>query len=336
MTVDIIELLRATGAVEPLDQNVLDAALRTLAEAADQDANIATARSRSGRRYPRLIAAGVAAALALGATSAVVARVAHDARAAAPLAGLGGEAQSAAAPGTSAGPSRAAAVAPTIAAILTAVTLGGADILEVTKTMSGDAGTLGKTVIWISPADPAPGTTVRSRIQQFTLAGASQADTAITYSAPPAAASVPTGSGCGGMFGRPRAVAPPAPGLPGTMSTIDYLGKLWATGAVSVQAATVPSLAGLRTCLQEGQWVAAGHEVLGNAHVIELVSASGYEHLWVSPATLLPVRLVASSPGTDTFTFTFAFLPPTVANQAMLTLPSVPAGFSRVSISQGD
>jgi hypothetical protein len=336
MTVDVIELLRTTGVVEPVDQNVLDAALRTLAEAADKDANIGAARLRSGRRYPRLIAAGVAAALAIGATLAVMARVDHDARTGAPLAGPGGKAQSATAPGTSAAPSHSAAGSPTIAAILTAVTSSGGDILEVTKTMSGDAGTLGKTIIWIPPADAAPGATVRSRIQQFTLAGASQADTAITYTAPSAAAAVPTGSGCGGIFGRPRAVAPPAPGLPGTMSTIDYLGQLWATGAVSVQAATVPSVAGLRTCLHEGQWVVAGPGVLGNTHVLELASASGYEHLWVSATTLLPVQLVSSSPETDTFTFTFAFLPPTVANRGMLTLPSVPAGFSRVSISQGD
>jgi hypothetical protein len=326
--VDVIELLSKAGAVEPADPDVLEAALRKVAEAAGRQSRQTRVPRRTVLRSPRLIAAAAAAVLAAAGSLAVVTRLDHDVHAGS---GPAGSARSAVAPFASA---RASARPPTIAAILTAYSASGGDILKVTKTMSGDDGTLGETIIWISPADAAPGTVVRSTIQQFTLAGGVQADTALSYTAP-TTAPVVAGSGCGEIFGRPRAVAPGTPGIPGTLTAVNYLGRVWTKGSVTVQAATVPGAAALRGCLNDGQWQDVGNGVLSGMKVIELVAAGGYEHLWVRADDLLPVRLVSSGPDVDTITFTFEFLPTTAANQAVLSPPSIPAGFAEVSAGQG-
>ena len=112
---------------------------------------------------------------------------------------------------------------------------------------------------------------------------------------------------------------------------MSYRGNFWGKTAVAVQAATVPSAAGLRACLKEGRWRVVGHRVLAGAKVIELATVQGDERLWVSAATYLPVRLISTGPYVDTITFAFRFLPPTAANQAALT-PPIPKGFAKRSL----
>lgn len=321
---DALELLGQLGDVEPADQAVLDAALQKLADATGRDTG------RPGRpkawqlRRPRLII-GAAAALATAAAFTILAAGSGQS---ASVNRTGGS-RSAGQTQPSAAPAAATGHSPAITAILTAFSADSGDILSVTKTMTGDDGTVGKTVIWVSPAVAAAGTTVRSRITNFTPAGARQADMAITYTAP-AAPPARAGTACGAIFGRPRAEPPPATGLPGSLTFVNYLSRIWSTGRVAVQAATLPRTAGLRACLKDGQWRIAGYGVLGGAKVIELVTPDGYERLWASAATYLPVRLISAAPDADTITFDFRFLPPTTANQALLT-PQIPAGFTRTT-----
>ena len=309
---DAWELLSELGRVEPADQAVIDSALRRLAKAAGRDSRpVRIGRPAIRRRW--LISAAAVAALAAAGTAAVaggpgLGSVAGDER------------------------SRATPRASTVAAILTAFSASSNDILMVTKTMSGDYGTLGPTVIWISPAEPVPGAMVRSRILYSSLTGARQVDQALTYPAPATTpATTPATAGCGAIFLRPRAALLPAAGLPGTLTYVSYLGHFWAKAAVAVRAASAPSAAGLRACLKTGQWHVVGHGVLAGAKAIELATADNSERLWVSSATYLPVRLVSAGPDVDTITFAFRFLPPTAANRAELT-PQIPAGFQKRSL----
>jgi hypothetical protein len=322
MTMDALELLGRLGQVEPADQAVLDAALRRLDDAARQDLRPAGPGPRAARRT-RMLTAVAAGTVVL---AAVAVAVAAGRPGVASRAGGSGVTRSRARPGVAPVPAPSPGT-PTIAAVLTAFSASGSDILMVTKTMRGDFGPLGKTVIWISPAVAAPGAAVTSRILSFTLAGASLSDKELTYAAPRAA---PATSDCGAVFGRPRVALTPASGVPGTMTFVNYPERLWGKASVAVQPATVPSAAGLRACLAAGQWHIAGHGSLGGARVIELASPPGYWRLWVSAATLLPVRLVSSGPDADTITFMFRFLAPTAANRATLAAP-VPAGFRRTS-----
>ena len=119
---------------------------------------------------------------------------------------------------------------------------------------------------------------------------------------------------------------PPAAGVRGTLTFVSYLSHVWGRTAASLQAATLPSTAGLQPCLKDGQWHVVAHGVLAAAKVTELATAKGYERLWVSAATYLPVRLISTGPDVDTIIFAFRFLPPTPANQAALT-PPIPEGF---------
>ncbi len=212
--------------------------------------------------------------------------------------------------------------------VLRAFNASRGDIVRVTKTMRGDSGTLGKTVIWLSPAAAAPGATTRSRILNFSLAGSRQTDEALTYALPATSASS-AGSTCA-IFGRPRVAAPPAKGLPGRLTVVYYASRSWLRAAVAIQAATVPSVSTLRACLTSGQWHVFGRGTLAGTKAIELVTSDGYEHLWVSAATFLPLRLVSAAPLADTITFAFKFLQPTTANQAMLMV-HVPADFAKIS-----
>ena len=318
---DALELLRELGQVEPADQAVIDSALHKLAETVGQATPRSPIGSRVIERRGRIAAAAVSALAVAGivAVAGGVARSHSPARV--------GVTRSA---GARDGVPGATHAAGPVTAILTAVSASGNDILMVTKTMSGDYGTLGPTVIWLSPAEPAPGTTVRSRVLSFSLAGARQADQALTYPASAAAPASP-GPGCGTIFSRPRVAFLPAAGVRGTLTAVSYQAHVWAKAPVAVQAATVPSTAGLQACLKDGQWHVVGRGVLAGANVIELASVRGYERLWVGAATYLPVRLISAGPGVDTITFAFRFLPPTAANQAALT-PPIPKGFAKRSL----
>jgi hypothetical protein len=324
MTMDTLELLARLGQVEPADPEVLDAALRTLAAAVGVDAHVAQpGRRRIWRRsWQTAVTAvtGAAAAVAVAAAVTVAASPGHPVPGG--RAGGGGPRLTAPGPVATAGPSGTAAA---VAAVLTAFSANSDDILMVTKTMSGDSGPLGKTVMWVAPAGAAPGTTVRSRILSYSLAGSRQSDQALSYTAP---ATAPASAGCDGIFRRPRVVLPPAAGLPGRLTIVNYLARSWSDEAVAVQAATVPSGAALQACLNEGQWRVVGHAALGGAKVIELAAPGGHLRLSVSAATYLPARLVSSAPGVDTITFAFRFLPPTPASRSSLTVP-IPPGFAR-------
>jgi hypothetical protein len=326
---DALELLSELGHVESADQAVLDAALRELSEAVSQDAHHARIDRRASRRAnwlrPRLVTAtAVAVALTAAATYTVVIGLGHHVS---PIrserSGLNGQRP----PSAGARPG-----APTIAAVLTAASASSRDILEVTKTMRGDEGTLGKTVIRVWPADPTPGTPVRTSIVSYSLAGRRQADEVFTYTASSGAPAT-AGSRCDDIFRRPRIADPPAAGSPGTLTNVNYRWHFWAEGPVVVQAATTPSVGALRRCLTAGQWRVSGRGVVAGVKAIELITSGGGELLWVNAATFLPLRLVITSPdGQETLTFAFGFLSPTPANQALLAAPVIPAGYTRGTI----
>jgi hypothetical protein len=228
-------------------------------------------------------------------------------------------------PGPQSAPARPSR--PTVAAILTGFSASGRDILKVTRTGSGGLGPIGKAVIWVSPADAAPGTTVRSRILSITTAGALFSDIGLTYTASAAHPAAP-GPGCATIFLRPHADMLPARGSPGRLIAVYYPQHTWAKAAVAVQAAITPGVAGLRACLAAGSWHAAGPGTIGGARVIEFTGSYG-TRLWVSAATFLPVRMVIPGPGPgQAWTYDFRFLAPTSASQAMLK-PPIPAGFTQ-------
>jgi hypothetical protein len=334
MTVDALELLSRLGQVDPADQAVLDAALEKLAQFAGQDAYQVRRGRRAMRPRTRLLLAAAAAALTAAASVAAVAVLKHPV----PVTRTGstppvGQGRSDASPAGSAGSHGATPGAPTVASVLTAFRASSDDILQVTKVVRGE-GECCRTIIWISPAEPSPGAAVRSRILNFTLAGTKVNDMAVTYDAG-AATGAATGAGCEGIFVRPRAAIVPATGLPGRLTVVNYQSRVWASSNLRIEPATVPSAAGLRACLSTGQWRDLGPRVLAGSKEIEFASADGYESLWVDAATDLPVRLVSTTTmptSSISITFAFKFLPPTPANQEMLTVPAAPAGFAKVGI----
>jgi hypothetical protein len=333
--VDVLEFLEQLGQVEPVDQAVLDAALHKLAESGEQGSG---RRVRPGRRATsqrgRVIAAAAAAALTVAAAFAAVTGVWRPV----PVPGSGGShpharERSRGVPGVSVVPTRGtSAGSPAVAAVLTAFDASSNDILRVTKIVRGE-GTCCRTIMWISPAAPASGTNVQSRILTFTLSGSRLSDMALAYTAPQSAPAI-AGATCGGIFGRPRVAPSSAEGSPGKLTAVNYLSRMWLQSDVRVEPATLPSAAALRACLMAGQWHYAGHGLPGGAKAIEFVRAQGSERLWVSAATFLPVRMVYATTtpyGQVIISFDFEFLRPTTGSQAMLAV-TVPGGFTRTSI----
>ncbi len=332
---DALELLEQLGQVAPADQAVLDAALQKLAESVEQDSGLRVRPSgRAVRRRGRVIAVAAVAVLAAAAAFAVVTGVWRPV----PITPSEGshpqvQGRSGGAPAVSAAPAGGTSPgSPTVAAVLTAFKASSSDILRVTKVVRGE-GTCCATIIWISPAGAAAGSTVESRILTSTLSGSRLSNMTLAYTAAPTTPAT-AGASCDGIFGRPRVAPPPARGLPGTLTVVNYPAHAWAKGDVRVQPATVPSAAALRACLTAGQWHDAGHRVLSGSRAIELVSSNASERLWVSAATFLPIRMADTTTtpsGQVIITFDFEFLAPTPANQAMLAV-SVPGGFARTNI----
>jgi hypothetical protein len=335
---DAIELLSELGRVERADQVVLDEALCRFSQSQFTEA------AGQGRRPGRV---GAADPILLDTTSAprgrwtnrqsrlLIAAAGAVAVAAAGVAVLPGvtrpltPAPSTPAPST---PARPAPSRSGIAAILTAFEASRSDILMVTKTMSGPDGSLGETIIWVDPVGAAPGTAVRSRILDFTLAGARLTDQALSYTAPRSVA-----ADCDQVFMRPKVDLLPAAGVPGTATIVYNPERFWVKAKVAVKAPTVPSASSLRTCLKAGQWRDLGPRVIDGTKVTEFAevtklppSGASFEHLWVDRTTDLPVRLV-SSDGQEMIAFGFRFLPPTPANQALLR-PRIPVGFVKRGI----
>lgn len=329
---DGMELLGRLGEVEPVDEAVLDAALHKLAvaigPAGDAPAASHPVTGRVLRGRPRLIIAAAAAALTAAAAVTAVALVTGlghpgSVPAGSNSASLAQRASVTPSPGRFHG-------APTVAAVLTAFSASAGDILEVSRAVYGE-GSCCKAVILISPAMAAPGATVRARVESFSLAGTRLADMALTYAEPATAPPAPAG-GCAAIFSRTRVAGRPLHGVPGMETFVNYPTRQWATSDLPIQAATVPSAAGLRSCLRDGQWRVAGRGVLGGLRVLELVTPDGSGRLWVSAATFLPYRLTETSPaGFSHVTFTFRFLPPTAASMSLLTV-RIPDGFSRQTI----
>jgi hypothetical protein len=331
---DALTALGRLGQVQPADPAVVDAALERLEAAIGQDRPLARTSARAGRRRPWLVTTAAAAVAVTAAAAAFVVVTQLD-RPAAPTrsagASLAAHGKSVTGPAGFAGATSSGPRA--IAAVLTAFRASADDILAVTKTMRGDFGTVGPTIIWVSPAQAAPGSTVRSRILALSPRGALRMGQWLTYTATSTVAPSAANGNCAAIFARPRVVYSPATGVPGTLMAISYFYHWWTQGAVTVQAATVPSAAALRACLKSGQWSVTGRRVVQGTRVVEMATPSpgGYERLWVSAATFLPVRLVFGGPNVDTITFMFRFLPPTAANEAVLATPPAPAGFRRMS-----
>jgi hypothetical protein len=332
--VDALELLSQLGQVEPADEAVLDAALGKLADCAGQNARQVRRGGRVTRRRYRMLIAAAAAAMTAAAAVAAVTGLGHPV----PATRVGGtspvsQGRSGASAAVSAGLRTATPGTATVASVLTAFRASSDDLLMVTKVVRGE-GTCCRTIIWISPVEPAPGTTVRSRIVNFSLAGTKLEDMAVSYEAPTAAAAA-TGASCEGIFVRPRVAIGPATGLAGRLTVVNYQSRVWASSNLRIEPATVPSAAWLRACLSTQQWRDLGPRVLAGGKAIEFASVDGYENLWVDAATFLPVRLGSTTTtpyGSTSITFSFKFLPPTPANEAMLTVPSAPAGFAKTGI----
>jgi hypothetical protein len=321
---DGLNLLAQLGDVEPVDEHVLDAAVARMLAAADVGPRRPhVSRPRAARR--RLLRAGAAAAVALTAATAVTAVIVagHPTAGSRPGPSAAVSGARVTAPSPSAG-----AYSPAVAAVLTAFSASRDDVLMVTKVVRGE-GSCCKSVIVIAPAAAAPGAPVRSRVQNFTLAGSALDDMTLSYRAPAVAG---TQTSCAGVFGRPRVTGSPATGLPGTATIVDPLARRWSAGAVGIRPATVPTAAGLTACLREGRWRELRRSAGGRS--VELVSADGSGRMWVSAATALPARLTETTPtpyGPTVISFTFRFLPPTAASEARLAL-RVPAGFTRTPI----
>jgi hypothetical protein len=322
--VDTLELLGLLGQVEPADQAVVDRALEQLADVIGPGAGHRAPGARPGRHRRPVAAIAAAAAVAAAATVAAIAGLGHG-NVSRPLPVSQSRSRSAPAITGGATPPRS-----TIAAVLTAFSASRNDILMVTKAVYGQ-GPCCRAKIWISPAVASPGTTVHSRISNFTLSWRLVGDIAITYTAV-AAKPATGGYACEGLFSRPRIVYPPSPGVAGTETFVNYPARLFGQGRVRVEPATVPDPQALRNCLKEGQWRVVGPTERAGSRQIELVSSDGSERLWVNAATFLPAELVTTAqvPGSSptVVTFGFRFLPPTVANEAFLRL-RIPAGFTR-------
>ena len=326
---DGLKLLAQLGDVEPVDEHVFDAALARVAAAADAGQQRArTSRSPAGRHRPLLLPAAVAVGLAAAAAVTAVTltgRPAAGSRPGPPAAVSGARVI---APSPSPAPS-AGAGSPAVAAILTAFSASRDDVLMVTKVVRGQ-GSCCKSVIVIAPAEAAPGVAVRTRVQNYTLAGSPLDDMTLSYRAP--AATTATRTSCAGVFGRPKVASSVPSGLPGTATIVDPPARRWSEGAVRIEPATVPSAAGLTACLRDGQWRELRRGAGGRS--IELVTPNGSGRMWVRAATFLPARLTETTPtpyGPTVISFTFRFLSPTAASEARLAL-RVPAGFTRTPI----
>ena len=138
---------------------------------------------------------------------------------------------------------------------------------------------------------------------------------------------------------------------------VDYTSRTWwhsslqlslpAAGNGTCQEAFLPPPVGttldwaaaIRTALSCGHFQLAGHEQIGTADAVKLVSVKTdgpyTVTLWVDPSTYLPVRLIwnwldprAQGPGT--LTGDFQWVKPTPDNLGALRVP-VPSGFTRAA-----
>lgn len=225
-------------------------------------------------------------------------------------------------------------------AILTAFDSAAGMVLESRATVSGDGTVTGRTVSWMGPTLPRPGTTVRYRFVSTTPGGHPRSELSELYTA-----RRPDFSGLGARFVG-------SGGVTRRITTVNYSTRTWTSRPTRqdaiVSLADDPAL--LRREVALGLWRVSGHVTIDGRPALELVwkasPATGAwpvgspgrngalrRTLWVDAHTYLPIRqriqLGSGSPGPFfAVTADYRLLPPTPANLAMLQ-PVIPRGFTR-------
>jgi hypothetical protein len=225
-------------------------------------------------------------------------------------------------------------------AILTAFHSAAGMVLESRATVRGDGTITGRTVSWMGPTLPRPGTTARYRFVSTTPGGHPLSELAGLYTA-----RRPNFSGLeAGFVG--------SGGVTRRITTVDYSTRTWTARPTRqdaiVSLADDPAL--LRREVALGLWRLAGHVTIDGRPVLELVwkaspatgawpvgspdrSGELRRTLWVDAHTYLPIRQRIQLGGGSSGPFSgitadYRLLPPTPANLATLQ-PVIPKGFTR-------
>jgi hypothetical protein len=293
----------------------LRAALASLEGLAPSRESVLPSRARTRREVPRGGIVVVAACL-LAAATAVVTLSSH----------------------TATTPARTASHPSLRQAILTAFDSASGMVLESRATVTERDGVAARTVSWLGPTLPRPGTTARYRFVFMTPGGHPLSELAELYTARRADFSgLDQGFvGSGGVTRR--------------ITTVDYQQRRWTSTPTRqdaiVSLADDPAL--LRHEVARGLWRVAGHVKIDGRPAVQLVwkatpatgawAAGGNGRsgqlrrtLWVNAHTYMPIRQRIQLGGGSTafygITANYRLLAPTPANLAMLQ-PVIPAGFT--------
>ena len=295
----------------------LRAALASLEQLAPSRESALPPRARFRRRSARRPRVAVAAACLVAGAAAVVVSTQN-----------------------AASPARPAASPSLRRAILTAFDSASGMVLESRATIVGRGGVMGRTVSWMGPTLPRPGTTARYRFLSMTPDGHPLSELAELYSA----RRPDLGGLAGGFVG--------SGGVTRRITTVDYAERSWISRATHqdavVSLADDPAL--LRHEVALGRWRVAGHVRIDGRPALKLVwkaiPASGVwaagssgpsgelrRTLWVDMRSYLPIRQRIQLGGGTAGTFygitaTYRLLPATQANLARLR-PVVPKNFTR-------
>jgi hypothetical protein len=119
-----------------------------------------------------------------------------------------------------------------------------------------------------------------------------------------------------------------------TVIDVEYGNRTWSVTSAQVAVQTeTGDLQALRESIANGKLTVVRQTVIDGQTVLELTtrskdsSTSGGETWWVNPATWLPVRTLTVN-SAESIQVDYAFLPPTPANIAKLTV-TIPPGFTR-------
>jgi hypothetical protein len=311
---DPLDLLTQLGHIEPADPDVLErAAARFLT-----GLNAPAVRSR--RMLPQIPGVRRLAWLA-ATTAAVAAAVTGVAVALTPHSRL-------AATSAEGGPH---AISLTDA-ILAALDAHAGDIVEISKQVTGGGAADGLTRIWLSPVQPAPGQIQHYRRLTFGSDGKPTNDVEYSYAAPASSSFAPSQDSCT-MFSVPATRGQDLLGGPGGFvhsraTWVYYPLKQWWTASAVTSTAWFAGRAQVRACLAAGVWQIAGRGDLDGQRAIRIIQPDGNATYWLSARTFLPMQMVAQTPGGETITLRFGFLPPTTSNLGEVT-PTVPPGFAK-------
>jgi hypothetical protein len=224
-------------------------------------------------------------------------------------------------------------------AILTAFDSAAGMVLESRATVTEQGGVAARSVSWLGPTLPPPGTTASYRFVFMTPRGHPQSELAELYTARrPDFSGLDQGFvGSGGVTSR--------------ITTVDYQQRTWMSTPTRqdaiVSLADDPAL--LRHEVARGLWRVAGHVTINGRPAVALVwkttpatgawAAGGdgrsgqlRRTLWVDAHTYMPIRQrIQLGGGSSTFygiTASYRLLAPTRANLARLK-PVIPGGFTR-------